>query len=334
MAATLQDICRLTGYSSATVSRVINKSQLVKESTREKVQGVMDEVNYFPMPSARALAGKRTGTIGVISPYGGSGFFSDIMVGVDSIAAERDVHVMMSFAHGVGDEEKLVVRFIQERSVDAVVVINIDLPGAFLASVKNDRVPLISVDTPAVEQGLPSISIGNRDGAHAMMSHLIEHGCHDIEIFAGPEISYDSRERIEGCREAAAKAGLSLPDEKIHTGSFIVDSGREFMQEILASGKPLPEAIFALNDVTAFGAMACLRDAGLSVPKDIAVVGFDNCEASALVGLTTVDVPLLDMGRYAAKMAFDAMDDEPEEMHVIVPAELIIRESCGCCSAK
>ena len=104
MATTLSDICRLTGLSSATVSRVINNSPLVKEVTRKKVQDVIDELNYFPLPSARVLAGKRTGTIGIISPYGGSGFFSDIMVGVDQVAAERGVHVMMSFAHGLGDE--------------------------------------------------------------------------------------------------------------------------------------------------------------------------------------------------------------------------------------
>ncbi len=181
-----------------------------------------------------------------------------------------------------------------------------------------------------MEQGIPSVSIGNRAGARAMMTHLLEHGYRDIEIFAGPEISYDSSERLAGCRAATVEAGLSLPEEKIHTGSFIADSGREFMQEILDSGNPLPEAIFALNDVTAFGAMACLREAGLSVPEDIAVVGFDNCEASALVGLTTIAVPLLDMGRYAAQMALDALDGESKLQHVIVPSELVIRNSCGC----
>jgi len=330
MAATLRDICNATGLSSATVSRVLNNSPLVKEKTRERVQKVMAELNYFPLASARALAGRRTGSIGIISPYVGSGFFAEIMVGVDRVAAERGVHVMMSFAHGIGDEKRLVTRFIQERSVDAVILINLDLPPEFLAEVKNDKIPLISVDTPAVEQGIASVSIGNRDGAHKMMAHLLEHGYRDIVVFAGPEMSYDSRERLEGCKAAAAEAGTSLPAEKIFTGSFIMDSGREFMQKILDSGKPLPDAVFALNDVMAFGAMASLREAGLSVPQDIAVTGFDNSEASSLVGLTTVAVPLLDMGRHAAETALGLLNGEHVQQHIIVPTELVIRESCGC----
>jgi LacI family transcriptional regulator len=330
MAATLRDICTATGLSTATVSRVLNNSPLVKENTRERVQKVMADLNYFPLASARALAGKRTGSIGIISPYVGSGFFSDIMVGVDRVATERGVHVMMSFAHGVGDEKRLVTRFIQERSVDAVILINLDMPHEFLAEVKNDKIPLVSVDTPAVEQGIPSVSIGNRKGAHAMMAHLLEHGYQDIVVFAGPELSYDSCERLAGCKAAAAEAGTSLPDEKIFAGSFIMKSGREFMQKILDSGKPLPDAVFALNDVMAFGAMACLREAGLRVPEDIAVAGFDDSEAAPLVGLTTVAVPLLDMGRHAAEMALDARDGTLEKQHITVQTKLIVRDSCGC----
>ncbi len=329
MAITLHDICNSTGLSTATVSRVLNNSPLVKEATRKRVQAVMTELNYRPLPSARALAGKRSGSIGIISPYVGSGFFTDLLIGVDNVAAERDVHVMMSFAHGLGDEEVLVTRFIKERRVDAIILINLDLPASFITEVKNDTIPLVSVDTPAIKQGVSSVSIGNKDGAYSMMSHLLEHGYRDIEIFAGPAISYDSQQRIEGCRAASKDAGIELQKEKIHTGSFILESGREFMRKILDRGTKLPEAIFALNDVTAFGAMAVLREAGLKVPDDIAVVGFDNSEASPLVGLTTIAVPLFDMGRRAAEMALDALDGESQQ-HIVVPTELIVRESCGC----
>jgi len=331
MAATLHDICSSTGLSTATISRVLNNSPLVKEETRKKVKAAMKDLNYFPLASARALAGKRTGAIGVISPYVGSGFFTDLIVGVDHVAAERGVHVMMSFAHGLGDEVHLVSRFIQERGVDAIVLINLDIPGEFMADIKSDVIPLISVDTPVLEHGISSVSIGNRDGAHEMMSHLLGHGYRDIVLFAGPEISYDSKERIAGCRDAVAEAGLSLPDEKMHTGSFIMDSGRELMHQVLTSGEPLPEAVFALNDVTAFGAMAVLREAGLRVPDDIAVVGFDNSAASPLVGLTTVSVPLFDMGCRAAELALDAVVDSVKQpQHLIIPTEIVVRDSCGC----
>jgi DNA-binding LacI/PurR family transcriptional regulator len=332
MAITLHDICRETGLSTATVSRVLNNSPLVKEATRKKVQAVMSELNYLPLPSARALAGKRTGSIGIISPYVGSGFFTDIMVGVDHLAAERGVHVMMSFAHGTGDEINLVTKFIQERRVDAIVLINIDLPGELLKGINKDIIPIISVDSPAIEYGLSSVSMDNKDGAYSMMKHLLEHGYRDIVLFTGPESSYDSGLRLEGCRIAAKEAGVSLPAKNIYSGSFVMESGRELMNTVLKRRKKLPDVIMALNDIMAFGAMAVLREAGLSVPDDIAIAGFDNFEAAPLVGLTTVSASLYDMGRCAADMALGAMGNmqEREVSHIIVPAKLVVRETCGC----
>ncbi len=330
MAVKLQDICKVTGLSSATVSRVLNNSPLVKEETRKKVQAVMDELDYRPLPFARALAGSRSGTIGLISPYVGSGFFTDIMVGVDLAAAKRKVHVMMSFAHGHGDEKKLLDRFIKERHVDAIVLINLDLPPTAIEMMKKVKIPLVSVDTPAIKHGIMSVSMDNRKGAYAMMSHLVEHGHRDFVIFAGPKNCYDSRERLAGCKKAAADFGISLPKSKIFNGSFILESGREMTKSYLKSGASLPDVIFALNDITAFGVMEVLREEGIRVPEDVAVVGFDNFEAAPLVGLTTVGVPLFDMGCKAAEMAIDALDRELDEKYIVLPPELIIRETCGC----
>jgi len=330
MAVTLHDICKATGLSSATVSRVLNNSPLVKDSTRERVREVMAELNYFPLTSARALAGKRTGSIGIVSPHVGSGFFADVLVGVDRVAAERGVHLMISFAHGIGDEQELVTRFISQRSVDAVILINLDLPTEFLTEIKNDRIPLVALDTPAVTRGIASVSIDNRCGARLMMTHLLEHGYRDIVILAGPENSYDSRERLEGCREALRTAGLRLLKKNILTGSFMMESGRKLTRRLLKSRRPLPDAIMALNDITAFGALAVLREAGLRVPQDIAVCGFDNCEAAPLVGLTTVAVPFEEMGSRAAEMALDILNGKLKEKHIIVAANLLVRESCGC----
>lgn len=330
MPATLNDICEKTGLSKATVSRVLNDSPLVKEATRQRVQEVMDELDYHPLEAARALAGLRTNMLGVVSPYVGSGFFTDVLVGVDHEAAEQKCHITTAFAHGVNDEQELVRRFIQQRRTDAVILINLDLPADFLAEVAQARLPVVAVDTPAVEHGIPSVSIDNRAGASAMMAHLVEHGHRDIVVFAGPVESYDSRERLAGCRSAAAEAGVSLPDEKVFSGNFIMESGRDMMSAILQKDAPLPDVVVALNDTTAFGALAVLREAGLSVPGDIAVTGFDNTEASVLVGLTTVAVPMFDMGREAAKLAMNALNDDESTPHIVAPTTLVVRESCGC----
>ncbi len=330
MPATLKDICEKTGLSKATISRVINDSPLVKEATRERVQEVMDELDYHPLEAARVLAGQRTNLLGVVSPYVGSGFFTDVLVGVDHEANEQGCHITTAFAHGVTDEQELVRRFIRQRRTDAIILINLDLPAEFLKEVAEARMPVVAVDTPATEYGIPSVSIDNREGARAMMAHLIEHGHRNIVVFAGPEASYDSRERLAGCRAAAADAGISLPDENVHTGNFIMASGRDMMSAILQRGGELPDAVVALNDVTAFGALAVLREAGLSVPGDIAVTGFDNTEASVLVGLTTVAVSMFDMGREAARLAMNAIKDDSATPHIVAPTTLVVRESCGC----
>jgi DNA-binding LacI/PurR family transcriptional regulator len=333
MPATLSDICERTGLSKATISRVINNSPLVKEATRERVQEVMDELDYHPLEAARALAGRRTDTLGVLSPYVGGGFFTDVLVGVDHEAAEQNAHMTTAFAHGVVDEQELVRRFIRQRRADAMILINLDLPGDFLEEIAQAPIPIVAVDTPAVEYGIPSVSIDNRAGAHAMMSHLVEHDYRTFVVFAGPEESYDSRERLAGCRAAASDAGISLPDENVYTGNFIMESGRDMMSAILDKGQPLPDAVVALNDATAFGAMAVLREKGLSVPGDIAVTGFDNAEAAGVIGLTTVAVPMFDMGREAARLAMNAIKDDSATPHVVAPATLVIRNSCGCTAA-
>jgi len=333
MPATLNDICERTGLSKATISRVINDSPLVKEATRERVQAVMDELDYHPLEAARALAGQRTNLLGVVSPYVGSGFFTDVLVGVDHEAGEQGCHITTAFAHGVTDEQELVRRFIRQRRTDAIILINLDLPAEFLKEVSEVRMPVVAVDTPATEYGIPSVSIDNREGTRAIMQHLIEHGHRHMVVFAGPEGSYDSRERLAGCRAAASEAGISLPDENVYTGNFIMESGRDMMSAILQKGGELPDAVVALNDVTAFGALAVLREAGLSAPGDIAVTGFDNSEASVLVGLTTVAVPMFDMGREAATLAMNAMKDDYDASstpHVVAPTTLVIRDSCGC----
>jgi LacI family transcriptional regulator len=331
MAITLHDICRETGLSTATVSRVLNNSPLVKKATHDRVREVMDRLDYHPSPAARALAGQRTYTLAVLSPYVGGGFFADVLVGADHVAVEQGYHILTAFAHGLTDEKDLVTGFIRDRRADALIVLNLDLPAEFLAEVHTAKTPVISVDTPAAELGVPSVSIDNKAGAHQLMTHILEHDHRDIIIFTGPAISYDSNERLAGCRAAAEDAGCKLPPSQIIVGEFTIESGRKLMTELLDRGGKLPDAIVALNDAMAIGALGVMKERGLTAPEDIAVTGFDDCDSAPVIGLTTVHAPLYQMGQEAAKLALASLTPEgPAANHIIVPTELVIRQSCGC----
>ena len=328
MRVTLHDICKKTGLSTATVSRVLNNSPLVTEKTRLRVQEVMKELHYHPLSAARSLAGQCTNTLGVISPYIGTGFFTELLLGIDSEAIQKNYHIMTAFAHGVIDEEQLIERFLMERWVDALIILNLDIPGEFLSSLPESNIPIISVDTPALEYGLPSVTVDNKHGGHVMMSHLLERGFRDIIIFAGPKENHDSRDRLEGCLNAATEVGFELQNDRIISGDFIVESGRQLMREFLDSNRPLPEVILSLNDAMAMGAMTELRKDGLMVPKDVAMTGYDDSELASLIGLTTVNIPFIDMGREAAKLAIAALKGDNSTPHVVMPTKLVIRESC------
>lgn len=243
MSVTLHDVCRETGLSTATVSRVLNDSPLVKEATREKVLEAMKKLDYRPSSAARALSVQRTETLGVLSPYVGGGFFTDVLRGADSVAIEDRYHLMTAFSHGVSAEQSLVTRFVRERRVDALIVVNLDLPGELLADLARYGMPIVSVDTPAVEHGIPSVTIDNQAGAHSLMQHMLDHGHRDFVVFTGPKISYDSQGRLAGCRAAAQEAGVEISDADIHTGEFTIESGTKLMTALLESGRRHPDAI-------------------------------------------------------------------------------------------
>lgn len=329
----LQSVCREAGCSTATVSRVLNDSPLVNEKTRDRVLAAVAKHNYRPNPAARSLRVQRTDTIGVLSPYVGGGFFTNVLLGADTVAMEHNYHLITAFSHGVEDEQKLLTRFVRQRRVDALIVINLDLPGSLLAELSQSDMPMVSVDQPAIDHGIPSVSIDNHKGGYSLMQHMLEHGYRDIAIFAGPHEDYDSRQRLEGCHAAVREAGVELPDHRILEGEFIIPSGKHLMQQLLADDGKLPEAIVSLNDDMAIGAMGVLQAHGIAVPGDVTIVGFDDSAVAESMGLTTMRVPFSRMGKEAVRLALAALDKDEEKTtpeHVVVPSELVVRRSCGC----
>ncbi|QQE09974.1 LacI family DNA-binding transcriptional regulator [Planctomycetota bacterium] len=337
--ASLQQVSERAGVSIATVSRVINESPLVSENTRARVLRAVRELDYQPSFAARTLAKQSTDTLGVIFPHLDDGFFLEALKGINDAASETDYHLMVAFGRGPADEMKLIRQYVQQQRVDALIIMNVDLPNRFVSSLSKHASKIVMIDRPVKGANIPTISMDNINGAANVMRHLInDHGYTDIAIITGPEGTFDSIQRLEGCRIAAKEAGITIPEHRIWYGDFSEDTGYNLMHTQFASNKPLPQAIFAFNDNMAIGVLDSMREHNRSAPDDIAVVGFDNTSQAKHQNLTTIHTPVRDMGNLAVRKAIstiknkDATPNTP--LHTLLPTELIYRRSCGCGQAQ
>jgi LacI family transcriptional regulator len=326
---TLFDICRKADVSSATVSRVINESPLVQEDTRRKVLKAIREMGYRPSHAARMLARQRTETIGVILPDLNSQFQAQILAGIDQVADEAHHHMLTAFTHGGRDARRLLRRMAEERRVDAAIFVNLQSgTESLLRDMARLGLPLVLLDRPVA--GFPSVVIDNESGARLAMEHLLKLGHRRIAFLQGPEGNYDAGQRLAGALTALEACGCSLPDELRWRGDFAEDSGAAAVAVWGASGRPWPEAIFACNDTMAFGVLTALRERGLRVPEDVAVMGFDDSLGARWIGLSTVRIPVRELGYTAARMALQLSRRElPDPPLVRLPVELLVRQTCG-----
>ncbi len=330
MKATLFDVAKKARVSTATVSRVLNESRLVNQTTRDRVQRIIQALDYHPSHAARILAGQRTGMLGVVTPGIASGFFAEVLCGLDEVAAEYRFHLTTVFTHGREDEEKLLLRFLQENRCDGVAILNLSLPPSALARAQQIGLPVVLLDRPLPDTEIPSVCIDNTTGAMGAMRHLLEHGHRRIAILTGPRDNHDAIQRLAGAQLALTADGVALDPNLIWSGAFTEESGRAAMIRWLDTGASLPDAIFACNDAMALGALDALRSRGHHVPDDVALVGFDDCEAARYVALTTVRVPMRQMGRMAAETLIQQILHNEQRTPGLLPVSLIARRSCGC----
>ncbi len=330
MHVTLHDVCRKTGFSTATVSRALNGSPLVAEDTRNLVVEAAKELGYQPSHAARMLKLKRADMIAVIFPEIDSGFFTEVLRGIDETASEHSYHLMTAFTHGPDDERNLISRFVWERRVDALILMNLTLPEAYLRDLSLWEHPIVLMDRPVRMDNMYSVSIDNRNGARELTNHLIEHGYRRIAFISGPKGTYDADERLAAFRETMGENGLEVNDRLIWPGQFTEASGRDAVARWLDADNPLPDAIFAANDAMAIGALSLLRERGFRVPRDTALVGFDDIDTAAHLGLTTVHVPMRRMGSIAAQLAVDQISQNKSLTSYRLPVACAVRSSCGC----
>lgn len=328
MRVTIHEIARRAGVSPSTVSRALNGKGRMRPETRERILRIARELNYRPNAHARGLATKKTHCIGVgISerhmPVKRS-FYNVILSSLESTLASHGYHLVFSVLH---NEE--IPRCVSEGRVDGFIILGTDVQRSLVRTLVK-RVPILLVDNHL--PGVDAIAVDNTGGAYFAVEHLISHGHRRIAFMVETMGDPNFEERFLGYRKALEDHGISFDEQLLVEGrrerGFVRIAVRKFLEI-----KPLPTAIFAANDYTAAGAISLLREEGLRVPEDVAVVGFDDGEVAAYISppLTTVFVPRGDMGRLAALRMVELLEGKEKRPRSIVLApELVRRRSCGC----
>lgn len=326
-AATIRDVAERADVSVASVSRVLNGAGPVTDGTRNRVLEAAAALQYVPHSGARSLSTSRTQTIGVILPDLYGEFFSELIRGMDVAARSLGYHLIVSSSHDDAEEASAAIRSMRGR-VDGLIVLSPHLDAANLAAGLAGRTPILLMNGAGGENRA-SIIVDNHGGAVQAVEHLIATGRKRIAHISGPTGNLEAETRLAGYMEAMARAGLPTT---VVEGAFTQASGQD-AGVALAAADSRPDAVFAGNDNMAVGAMLALQDAGLRIPEDVAIVGFDDVPLAGLVrpALTTLRIRIADTGRSALERlvriitaAGEAVADTACE---VVRPELVVRPS-------
>jgi LacI family transcriptional regulator len=334
-AATIKEVAREAGVSVATVSRVLNEKGPVRDETRQRILEVAGRLGYSPNAAARSLSTRKTGTIGVLLPDLYGEFFSEVIRGLDLAARRSGYHILVSSSHSDRSEVEDVLRTLRGR-VDGLIVMSPEAGAVTLQANLPGTLPIVLLNARAEGSSFDSINLDNYGGASAMVRHLAGLGRRRIAHVKGAPGNNDALERLMGYRDAMRSLfGTSTEDLELE-GDFSEESGDRAGREIL-SMNPRPDAVFAANDAMAIGLLHAFQKAGVKVPEEVAVTGFDDIPIARFLTppLTTVGVAIADLGACAIERLLEVMKrgDAREGQHEVLPTTLVVRGSCGGASS-
>ncbi len=330
---TLDEIAALAGVSRATVSRVINHRANVSPEARERVQQIISHTGYRPNLAARTLAGSRSGTLGLIVPETSEILFTDpyyafLIQGVAE-ACNQHEHVLSLILLPLGDgHARLPTHLLQGRPFDGLIVTASYIDDLLIPYLLHNQLPFVTVGQHH-DPRVSFVDTDNQSGAYTAVQHLIGLGHTRIAAITGPMNNMAAVHRKQGYLNALWDHHLAVDEDLIVAGNFSEASGYRAMERLL----PLaPDAIFVASDTMALGALRALRAAGRAVPRDVALVGYDDLPPAVQADppLTTIRQPIKQNGRLAVETLLDILQNGPEPArHTLAPTQLIVRASCG-----
>ena len=330
---TIKDIAKICKVSTTTVSRVINnKTENVSEETRERIIKVMKELNYQPNFLARSMVTRKTDTIAIIIPDICNPFFADLARGVEDTCIANGYHLFLCNTDMDSKKEEEYIRLLRERFVDGMVVStqNNEENNKIFAKMVKDQYPFVFVERYSDKLSeVPGVFANNVQGAYEITKYLISFGHKEIAFLSGPLVTSNARFRLEGYKKAMTESDLPINNDLIRNGDYKTTSGYEQTKYLLEKGLKF-SALFASNDLMAFGAYQAVKEFGLKIPQDVSIVGFDNINMPGVLEprITSMEIPSYKMGVKATEILLDIINGQkPEKDKVYYRLKLIDKGS-------
>jgi LacI family transcriptional regulator len=328
----MMDVAHAAGVSHATVSRVLSGYEFVKESTHIRVMQAIERLGYVANLQARSLAGGRSQIIGLLVPNLGNSYVGTIARGIDQELERANYDLMLYTSHRHPGKESFYVSAIANGLTEGLLMIAPLVPTAYLDALREQNFPYVLIDQVDAAEGSSVVESTNWQGAYEATRYLIQLNHTRIAFIKGTLAVGSAVDRLRGFRAAMSDCDIPVREELIIGGDFLPLPTYESTKRLLQSVNPLPTAIFASNDLSAFGAMDAIRECGLRIPDDISIIGFDDIPQASIVypKLTTVRQPLEQMGQVAVKLLLDRIEYQTlPPQRVTLETQLIIRDSCG-----
>ncbi|QHM73108.1 Ribose operon repressor [Mixta intestinalis] len=326
----MKDVARMAGVSTSTVSHVINNNRFVSEAIREKIEAAIRELNYAPSALARSLKINQTHTIGMLLTASSNPFYAEVVRGVENSCYERGYSLVL--CNTEGDEERMnrSLETLLQKRVDGLLIMCTEshLPSVDILT-RYPGIPSVMMDWAPFEGDSDIIQDNSLLGGELAANYLIARGYQRIACIAGPLDKTPACLRLEGFKKAITAAGLPLPAEYIVNGDFEFQGGFNGMNALLAC-KIRPQAVFTSNDAMAVGAYHALYQAGLRIPEDMAIMGYDNIELARYMTppLTTIHQPKDELGELAIDTLIHRMKAPgASQQKLVLTPELIERHS-------
>lgn len=327
MPVSIKDIAKVANVSFSTVSRALADSPRVKPETRERIRKLAAEMGYTPSAAARSLVTQRTKAIGVVATTMTDVFQAEVVQAIEETAIGRDHSVILTQSGFASEREMIEIQALRERRVDGIILISVRAGGVYAAVLQGTGIPLVFINARQTDYG-HSVRVDSLGGSLAAVQHLLDLGHKRIAYITGPDEDWDNIERQAGYQQSLESRGLTVDPALIVKGDSRPERGIRAMQQLLSLRRP-PTAVFCYNDVTALGAIRAVHSAGLRIPENVSIVGFDDIDLAPFFEppLTTVAQPIKQLGEKAVEAILAHIDGKNGTVDCLLPGTLVVRSS-------
>lgn len=333
--STIKDIAKLAGVSATTVSMALNHHRKISQKTRDRIVVIAEELHYYPNYVARSLVSRKSKTLGLIITSILNPFYPELAKGIEDKAMELGYNIILCSTSYDPRLQKHFIDLLRSKGVDGIIFSSVEINDPDIKSLLDDNFPFVLVNrricSHELEKTIDYVVLDNFSGGYMAMQHLKKLGHRRVAIIAGSFAISTAMERTEGAKMAMIDGGLAIEPELIVECNFSKEKAYEATRNLLARELP-PTAIFAQNDYMAMGVREAVFDAGLGIPEDIALMGFDDIAASALRGieLTTISQKKYEMGTIAIEILCKRIEDSTAPVsQIVLKPEIVVRKSCG-----